>query len=287
MSSLSEPLGGDVGGLVGTNTGTVMSSYSTASVTGRSNVGGLVGANVDALFGEHGTVEASFATGNVTGRFRVGGLVGRNNEGTVDVSYALGAATGDSSVGGLVGNNAEGIVNNSYAAGNVSGNTIAGGLVGENTDGTVRDSYWDTVLTGYGSSNGGTGLTMAAMTGSEARQNMVGFDFATNWTTVVAGESIPPTPDSDGHPILSGVDTQRQLEAHNNTVSAPETGESGVSPDDPTQRALQITGKNDPSALTQNDVTAVITRFNRGQSVNNVSVTQDDVTATITLFERS
>ncbi|PHQ40522.1 hypothetical protein DJ69_00695 [Halorubrum persicum] len=60
-----------------------------------------------------------------------------------------------------------------------------------------------------------------------------------------------------------------------------------AAPTDPTQRALQITGKNDPSELTQSDVTAVITRFSRDQSVNNVTVTQNDVTATITLFERN
>jgi hypothetical protein len=62
--------------------------------------------------------------------------------------------------------------------------------------------------------------------------------------------------------------------------------ESDEIPTDPTERALQITAKSDPSELTQNDVTAVITRFNRGQSVNDVDINQDDVTATITLFER-
>jgi hypothetical protein len=50
---------------------------------------------------------------------------------------------------------------------------------------------------------------------------------------------------------------------------------------------LQITGKSDPSGLSQNDVTATITRFNRGGSVNGVTVTQNDVTVMITLFERS
>jgi PKD repeat protein len=58
-------------------------------------------------------------------------------------------------------------------------------------------------------------------------------------------------------------------------------------PTDPAQRALQITGKSDQNALSQNDVTATITRFNRGQSINNVDITQNDVTAVITLFERS
>ena len=56
---------------------------------------------------------------------------------------------------------------------------------------------------------------------------------------------------------------------------------------DPTQRVLTITGKSSLQELTQNDVTATITRFNRGQSVNNVGISQDDVTTVITLFERN
>ena len=69
-------------------------------------------------------------------------------------------------------------------------------------------------------------------------------------------------------------------------VSKQDTDE-GDTPENQTRRALQITGKGDPSELTQNDVTAVITRFNRDQSVNNININQDDVTVTITLFERN
>jgi hypothetical protein len=44
---------------------------------------------------------------------------------------------------------------------------------------------------------------------------------------------------------------------------------------------------NDPTDLTQDDVSNVITRFERGESVNGVTVTQDDVTTMVTLFERN
>jgi hypothetical protein len=74
--------------------------------------------------------------------------------------------------------------------------------------------------------------------------------------------------------------------ASDSTLSTITVTESTV-PTDPTERALQITGKEDPSELTQDDVTVVITRFNRGQSVDNIEIEQDDVTVTITLFERS
>jgi hypothetical protein len=62
---------------------------------------------------------------------------------------------------------------------------------------------------------------------------------------------------------------------------------NGEAPSDPQERALQIAGKDSAEEVTQNDVTAAITRFNRGGSVNGVTVTQNDVTVMITLFERS
>jgi hypothetical protein len=93
--------------------------------------------------------------------------------------------------------------------------------------------------------------------------------------------------DTTGNTSLTAT-TRNPLSGANTTLSQNISIQTAAAaPDDPTQRALQITGKSDPSELTQNDVTAVITRFNRGQSVNNVTVTQDDVTATITLFERN
>lgn len=63
--------------------------------------------------------------------------------------------------------------------------------------------------------------------------------------------------------------------------------ETNDAPADPKARALRIADVNDASELTQDDVTAAITRFNRGQMINGVVVTQDDVTTVITLFRRS
>jgi hypothetical protein len=50
---------------------------------------------------------------------------------------------------------------------------------------------------------------------------------------------------------------------------------------------LQIVGKDDPESVTQDDVTATLTRFNRGEPANGVEITQDDVTSLITVFERN
>jgi len=58
-------------------------------------------------------------------------------------------------------------------------------------------------------------------------------------------------------------------------------------PTSPRERALQAAGKSAPSELSQNDVTAIITRFKRGQAANGISIKQNDITAAITLFERN
>jgi hypothetical protein len=195
-----------VGGLVGTNEGTVSNSYSTGNVTGNNLVGGLVGENdngtvsnsystgnvtgnnmVSGLVGRNsGTVSNSYSTGNVTGESDVGGLAGRNY-GTVSNSYSTGNVTGESGVGGLVGSNYNGgTVSNSYSTGNVTGADYVGGLVGDNYDGTVSNSYWDTEATGQSSSAGlpdSNGLTTSQMQGSSASSNM-NFEFTSTWSTV-------------------------------------------------------------------------------------------------------
>jgi len=62
---------------VGINSGTVIDSYSTGSVSGDDYVGGLVGMN-------SGTVIDSYSTGSVSGDEYVGGLVGRNSGTVID-----------------------------------------------------------------------------------------------------------------------------------------------------------------------------------------------------------
>ena len=63
----------NVGGLVGVNTGTITTSYSSAAVNtvsaGVTIVGGLVGQDVGGLVGENsgGTIANSYSIGTVTG----------------------------------------------------------------------------------------------------------------------------------------------------------------------------------------------------------------------------
>ena len=128
-----------VGGLVGSNDGTVTNCYATGATSGGDYVGGLVGGNI-------GTVSNCYATGTTSGIIFVGGLVGANG-GTVSNCYATGNVSGSWDVGGLVGGNFGGTVTNCYATGTTSGIIFVGGLLGYNFDGAVTDSYAHVTVT--------------------------------------------------------------------------------------------------------------------------------------------
>ena len=149
------------GGVVGYNTGWIVSNYATGPVTGDSNVGGLVGSNERFISG-------SYATAHVTGRSNVGGLLGWNarplRAGTITASYATGRVEGSFAVGGLIGQSrGDGTVSASYATGRVSGIPNAGGLVGNHVGRRPFASYWDTLTSGHTSSSTGLGKTTAQL----------------------------------------------------------------------------------------------------------------------------
>ncbi|WP_018263824.1 GLUG motif-containing protein, partial [Methylobacterium sp. WSM2598] len=188
----------NVGGLVGTNYGSISQASASVSVTGGSALGGLVGANsgsitqasatgsvtssgstVGGLVGDNsGSISQAYATGSVTGADALGGLVG-NNVGSISQAYATGSVSGSGAVGGLVGNS-EGSISQAYATGSVAGSGAVGGLVGASMFPQITSSFWDTQTTGQGTSAGGmgTGLTTAS-----ARQaaSYAGWNFTTDW----------------------------------------------------------------------------------------------------------
>ncbi|MBP7053219.1 MAG: hypothetical protein KBE65_19605 [Phycisphaerae bacterium] len=144
---------GDVGGLVGYSGGSITSSHSSGSVSGGSGeyapVGGLVGYN-------SGSLTTSHSTSSVSGVSMVGGLVG-SNYGSLTMSYSAGSVCGTGwSVGGLVGYNSH-TVFRCYSTAATSGNSGVGGLVGENGyyHSSVSLSYSTGPVTGSGESIGG------------------------------------------------------------------------------------------------------------------------------------
>jgi filamentous hemagglutinin family protein len=175
--------GGDIGGVVGYNTGTVSNASSSATLNNGMNVGGLVGSNdgsvvntsasgavsgfdgIGGLVGlNFGTISGSYASGTVSGS-GAGGLVG-TNIGSVSNAHATGAVSDGSSNGGLAGSNS-GSLTDVYALGSVSGNGTTGGLVGYNT-GTITRAYATGDVTGtsevgglIGSNNAGGVITIA------------------------------------------------------------------------------------------------------------------------------
>ena len=123
---------GDIGGLVGTNSGTISNCYSNASAIGVYYVGGLAGFNL-------GTITDSYSSGSVAGYKDVGGLVGENR-GTITNCHSKGNFEGEELVGGLVGVNSHGTITNCYATSRTSGGKYVGGLVGINT-GIITNCY--------------------------------------------------------------------------------------------------------------------------------------------------
>jgi len=182
-----------VGALAGTHLGSIANAWSTASVSGNFNVGGLLGVN------SSGSVSDSYATGAVSGGSRVGGLAAVNT-GTVRNTYATGSVTAHDEAGGLVGYNLNsGTVEASYATGTVvSGGSDVGGLVGrQDNGGTVLTSFYDRDTTGQSDTGKGIGLTTAEMRNPFTFID-TGWDFASTWGKSSAGEN-------DGYMMLRGV----------------------------------------------------------------------------------
>ncbi len=145
---------GIIGGLVGfNNAGTILNSYSTATVIGNSNtdIGGLVGLNENNIPNPTlGIISNSYSTGTViggSGSNAVGGLVGDNHGGTISDSWSGSNVSGATNVGGLVGlddlnptTGAGPTISNSYAIGSVTGVLNVGGFIGSQTGSTASTS---------------------------------------------------------------------------------------------------------------------------------------------------
>lgn len=156
-----------VGGIVGNTAGNLTNCYATGDITATASqyVGGLAGYSMNS----NSTLANCYAKGNVSGRDEVGGLIGQCY-GMITDSHAYGDVIGASGniggltgtvysriqnssangnvkstgstgkVGGLVGSSSNTGVSNCYATGDVSGGEYAGGLVGVSTT-TINKSY--------------------------------------------------------------------------------------------------------------------------------------------------
>jgi rhodanese-related sulfurtransferase len=153
-----------IGSLVGCNFGIVARCYSTGSISGFSQVGGLIGLNYS------GNLIACYSTCIVSGSNSIGGLVGKNGtqyrydrpSGSVTQCYSAGRVSGTAwGTGGLVGSS-DGAITQCYSTAVVSGHTVVGGLVGCNYK-TVTECYSTGAVTGLDSVGGLTGILGTAI----------------------------------------------------------------------------------------------------------------------------
>ena len=176
-----------VGGLVGDNSGAVITHcYSNCAInSSEKKTGGLVGSNSDG-----GTVSYCFATGVVSGGESTGGLVGQNNStSTISNCYSRGNVSGTAdNVGGLVGRNVNAAVTNSYSTGTAYSLGCYGDILGSNEgDASISNSFWDTNSSGLTSGCGYNEATFNAIgkTTTEMKTQSTftnaGWDFSSIW----------------------------------------------------------------------------------------------------------
>jgi len=128
----------NVGGLIGWfESGTIQGKiYSTANVTGNSNIGGLIGKFGTGLAIEGSSSDYIYSSGTVTGNSNVGGLIGYVSSNTQinyckSTSSVIAGASPTQNFGGLIGYLDSSTVKNSYHdTGSVSGKSYVGGLIG-------------------------------------------------------------------------------------------------------------------------------------------------------------
>ena len=175
------------GAMVGRNSGSIIDSSATGTVSGVSYAGGLVGASVHPGSVIVGSTASVQVTGRAEGSY-TGGLVGWNNGPIID-SHAIGDVNGVTWVGGLVGAGVINRISGSTASGAVTGIDRVGGLVGLN-DGPIIDSHatgnvngarWVGGLVGSNSGAGGvnriSGSTAGgAVTGTDRVGGLVGWN---------------------------------------------------------------------------------------------------------------
>jgi len=209
-----------VGGLIGEN-GDVLTiltpgvrvtdSYSSGMVDGSGCVGGLVGGN-------WGSIITSYSTGTVSATGgSVGGFVGYNRSyGDITYCYAscsISVGHETHRIGGLVGYN-DGEITQCFASGSIvyeGDSTELGGLVGNNVspDYFIRSCFWDIETSGLSESDGGTGLTIAQMQDPNVLMD-AGWDFAYKSD---GPSDIWAEPQGGGYPILSWQLPESQLPA--------------------------------------------------------------------------
>ena len=171
----------NVGGLVGVqDLSSIENCYAIGSVSGRSDVGGLIG---EQIRGSH--IKNCYSEGSVSGNLiNAGGLVAHlSSNSSIENCYSSSSVSANRLVGGLVGQQV-GKISNSYATGSVKGLYRVGGLSGEIQIGSAENSFFDIQTTGQSAGAGNVSQSgIAGKTTAEMKQQntFAGWDFANVW----------------------------------------------------------------------------------------------------------
>jgi len=119
-------IGYDAGGVVGyLQNSIIMDCYSTGTIRGNSNVGGVVGCVVD-----YSSITNCYFTGVVSGVEYIGGVAGLVEDSSAANCYSAGSVAGDEHIGGVAGCVDNSSITGCYSTGAVSGLNYIGGVVG-------------------------------------------------------------------------------------------------------------------------------------------------------------
>lgn len=181
----------NVGGIAGRNSGTVSEAYNESIVSGRDNVGGILGVNTEVSVTD--VSNAARVTGEAASDDTsdyVGGLVG-SNSGSITNGRNNGEITGNQYVGGLVGENGKNstlsnLVNDEAAS--ITGDNYVGGIAGRNY-GTISAN--DEQLVNRGS------ITGQMYVGGVAGSNEAGGIIENTISSIALHVKTPDTDDTE------------------------------------------------------------------------------------------
>lgn len=189
-------------------------------ITGKTNVGGLVGSaqvqldSSDLSKNVANLIGGCSVSGTVTGTKNVGGLVGLNEGKTdpqtlfsiasaVDKCAASVTVNGKEMTGGLVGKNG-GTITKSSSGGTVKGDTTTGGLVGDSS-GDIYDSHTSCTVAGRSHTGGFVGFSDGAVKNCYSIGGVSGTDYTGGFAGVISrAENVV----SAGQVTIAGTPTQ-------------------------------------------------------------------------------
>ncbi len=151
-------------------------TLTTADITGRDNVGILVGkVEFNSVTYDAPIITNVKTSGEVNGRDFVGGVVGNSYSGTITLSSSSATVEGDEYVGGFLGINSGASIKENYAVGNVNGTYSVGGLIGEHGGAySAQNSYATGAVTGTNYVGGLIGRSSASVIDCYASGNVTG-----------------------------------------------------------------------------------------------------------------